>query len=105
MVRHDRGAKTYLTLFDCESHEGDGRCERVDDRKYRGRLMAYHFTISDKIVAMPLYAQFNDSLFRDLDGKTYDWQRTEDVEFSEAAIVKVRNLAVFRFKKGKKKES
>ena len=102
---HDKLPIKYLTLADCDKAEGPDRCERVAERHYRPRLMGYLFVVNEKVVATPLYAVQvvqgrNLTLFRDAGGNTYDWERTEGITFSRAAIRKADGFTPLKNRKG-----
>jgi len=96
VVEHDQKAPKYITLADCEAAEARDRCERFAERHYRPRLMGYLFTVKGPSVsASPLYAgQKGATVFRDVGGTTYDWERTEGVSFSKLAIQKAEGFLI-----------
>lgn len=104
LVEHDKLTIKYATMLDCEKAEGSDRCERVAERHYRPRLMAFLFTVNTKsVVAIPLYAVQvvtgkNAAIFRDAAGTTFDFERTEGVSFSRDAIRKAEGLQPMRRK-------
>jgi uncharacterized protein YgiB involved in biofilm formation len=104
VVEHEKTARKYPTLLDCETSEGVDRCEKAAERHYRPRLMSYLFTISKtKTTAAPLYAGAKGApVFRSADGTVYDHERTEGVKFSREAVQKSAGLLVLDRKKAGK---
>ena len=98
LIEHDKLTIKYPTMIDCDKAEGIDRCERVAERHYRPRLMAFLFTMNGKTVsAIPLYAVQivsgkSATLFRDAAGTTYDWERTDGIAFSKASIRKAEGF-------------
>lgn len=95
VVAHDKLPIKFPTLVDCEKAEGDGRCERVAERHWRPRLMGYLFVVKGPVVtASPLYAGLKGAtVFRDVAGATFDWERTEGITFSRDSIRKAEGFA------------
>lgn len=95
IVEHDKLPLKYPTLADCEKAEGADRCERVVERHWRPRLMAFHFTVKGpSVVAAPLYAGLKGAtVFRDAGGSVLDWERTDGVVFSRQSIRKAEGFA------------
>lgn len=56
VAQHDKAATTYTKLEDCETTEGEGRCERAGEKSYRARVAAFQINIGQKTGAFPLYA-------------------------------------------------
>jgi uncharacterized protein YgiB involved in biofilm formation len=98
LTEHDKLTIKYPTMLDCEKAEGNDRCERVAERHYRPRLMAFLFTVNNQgVTAVPLYAVQivagkSATLFRDANGATYDWERTDGITFSKEAIRKAEGF-------------
>ncbi len=104
LVEHDKLAIKYATMADCDKMEGPERCERVAERHYRPRLMSFLFVVNEKVVATPLYAvqvsvNRSATLFRDAGGTTYDWERTEGITFSRAAIRKAEGFTPIKHRR------
>src|SRR5690606_39199743 len=101
---HEKTARKFPTLADCETAEGVDRCEKAAERHYRPRLMSYLFTINkSRTVATPLYAGAKGApVFRAADGTVYDYERTEGVKFSKEAMQKSAGLLVLDKKKAGK---
>ena len=56
IAEHLKSAKTYLSQRACEVDEGAERCERMDEKSYRPRLIAFAISITGpKEVALPVY--------------------------------------------------
>jgi hypothetical protein len=57
--------------------------------------MGFMFTVKGPVVtASPLYAGLKGAtVFRDVGGATFDWERTEGVTFSREAIRKAEGFA------------
>ena len=97
LVELDKVAIKYPTLADCDKAEGIERCERIGDRHYRPRLMAFLFTTNSKTTAIPLFAVpvvagRNAMVFHDANCTNYDWERTEGISFSKQAIRKAEGF-------------
>lgn len=97
LLEHDKLTIKYPTLADCDKAEGPERCERVADRHFRPRLMGFLFSVNEQVAATPLYAiqvvqGKSATLYRDAGGATYDWERTEGITFSRAAIRKAEGF-------------
>ncbi len=56
IAEHDKAAATYPKIEACEKAEGDDRCDRIGEKSYRARVTAFQITLSEKPVALPLYA-------------------------------------------------
>jgi uncharacterized protein YgiB involved in biofilm formation len=104
VTEHEKTAKRYPALVDCESIEGVDRCEKAAERHYRPRLMSYLFSINKaRAVAAPLYAGSKGApVFRSADGTVYDYERTEGVKFSRQAMQKSAGLLIADKKKAGK---
>ena len=96
LVELDKASIKFPTMLDCEKAEGPDRCERVAERIYRPKLMGYLFTAKGpSVTAEPLYAgQKGVTVYRDANGKTYDWERTADVKFSREAVRKAEGFVI-----------
>jgi uncharacterized protein YgiB involved in biofilm formation len=96
LLEFDKNPVKFATLADCEKAEGPDRCERVAERVHRPKLMAYIFTVKGpQVTAEALYAgQKGVTVFRDANGKTYDWERTEGIKFSREAIRKADGFVI-----------
>ncbi len=88
LAEHQKKATKHATMRDCEAVEGLDRCEKLVDKDYQPRLMAYLFaeTKTGGVAAIPLYSGLKGAtVFRDGGGKVYDWERTVGVVFSPEA--------------------
>lgn len=52
---HGKTSQSFNSLKACEKSEGAGRCERIAQKLFRPRLMAFQVTLSRPPVAVPLY--------------------------------------------------
>ena len=52
---HDKKSPTYKSQGTCEETEGLDKCERVGDKNFRPRLVAYAFDDATPLTAKPLY--------------------------------------------------
>jgi uncharacterized protein YgiB involved in biofilm formation len=95
LIDHDKIPIKFPTFADCEKSEGAERCERVAERHWRPRLMAFLFTTKGPAVsAQPLLAGLKGAtVYRDAGGATFDWERTEGITFSREAIRKAEGFA------------
>jgi uncharacterized protein YgiB involved in biofilm formation len=83
---HDTSAAKFTTQKACETAEGQGKCERVDNKAFRPKLVAFLLTLSEPPVAQPLYASNNGELgFRGADSSTYA-SEDDKVTFSKSAV-------------------
>ena len=94
LAEHDKMPVRFPTFADCEKVEGPDRCERVAERHYRPRLMGFMFVTKGPVItAAPLYAGLKGAtVFRDVSGATFDWERTEGITFSRESIRKAEGF-------------
>lgn len=82
---HNKSAAKYRSLKACETTEGEGKCERMDETEYRPRLTAFHMTLSEKPSAVPLYpVQDTTAGFRNA-GNTVLSLDDENLNFTKSA--------------------
>jgi hypothetical protein len=63
--QHDRSASSFTKLSECETAQGVGRCNRIEEKKYRARIAAFQISMKEPPVAEPLYpTKTNDAAFR-----------------------------------------
>lgn len=55
MTLHTSKAKSYISARLCEDAEGAGRCERLSEKEFKPRLVAFLGTMAAKPVGEPLY--------------------------------------------------
>lgn len=52
---HEKIAPTFKSLRSCEAKQGAGKCERISDKDFRPRLVAFVFEGKETPAAKPLY--------------------------------------------------
>lgn len=55
VARHEQQSKSYKSLRQCAAAEGEDRCDKTVDGRYRARLQAFFVTMSKPPRAEPLY--------------------------------------------------
>ena len=88
---HNAKSPTYTSLRACEAKEGEGKCERALDSKFRPRLLAFEITGGERPSAKPLYPGLKgEAGFRDLSG-TVILEKEFKVPFSPQAVAAFEN--------------
>ncbi len=83
---HNTALTQHDSLRACEATEGEGRCERTLDQKFRRAVVAYLVITTDTSTGVPLYApKGKDMAFRDHSGSVYSESNLK-VEFSPNAM-------------------
>jgi uncharacterized protein YgiB involved in biofilm formation len=83
---HDQNAEKFSSLKACETSEGADKCERVDEKAFRPKLVAFLLTMSDPPKAEPLYATTDGVLgFRGADSTSYA-SDDDKYRFSKSAL-------------------
>ena len=86
IVVHNTESPAYTSLAECEAKEGDDRCERALDSKFRARLLAFEITGGESPTAKPLYpGRKGEAGFRDLGGAII-LHKDFEVPFSPQAV-------------------
>jgi len=104
VAQHDKVAPTYTKLEDCESTEGEGRCERAGERSYRARVAAFQISVGEKSSALPLYAPSTNKAGLRTAANVEILPDAESFTFSESATDASHFYFVEPKKKKKKKE-
>ena len=86
VAEHSKSAASYSSLAACEKKEGTDRCERLEEKTYRPRLMAFRLTLGKHVLAEPLYPTAKgEAGFRDPGSKVIKTD-DESVKFTQSAI-------------------
>jgi len=85
IAEHEATAPKYTSIRSCETAEGEGKCDRIADKQFRPRLLAFLVTLSKPPVARPLYATIGGEQGFRLADKTMLLGTDETLTFSTRA--------------------
>lgn len=86
VAAHDSSATSFTTLKACEAKEGPDKCERIDDRVFRPRLVAFLLTMSEPPVVEPLYVSQGEQVGFRTAGATVLAIEDEKYSFTKSAV-------------------
>lgn len=90
---HDESMTTYASERACEATEGEGKCERTFEDKFRAKLLAYLVTGGEEPEAAALYPpKKGQNGFRDALGTTYE-EKDFTIQFSRSSVATFKKYA------------